>query len=317
MLLASFLAFKVGGDRSSDAAATPPTKSEVVAPEAKDVKQSNNPSSGALGTEESISGFIAQVSSLVKWASRIFYFFVISHQLFAREIMFYVPCRLVDSRDIVELQLKQLDCEVLIRKREALPQPTPPTPATFMHSHASTAVPPSQSVPAPASSLAPAVSSSSTSPSAVKSAKSSLPPLKCPMAGTFYRSPAPGEPAFVKVKLFCLVVYLDLNDGAKTLLKSCCCILCFLSLCVLLHEFLSGWRQGTEGRSFMHHWGHEIDEWDRSKFPHLNYHKKVYTSKLCMSWCASVFVIWYYLSLGHMISWIIVCAIVSVVIAVC
>lgn len=66
MLLASFLAFKVGGDGSSDAAATPPTKSEVVAPEAKDVKQSNNPSSGALGTEESISGFIAQVSSLVK-----------------------------------------------------------------------------------------------------------------------------------------------------------------------------------------------------------------------------------------------------------
>ncbi|KAB1203404.1 Biotin carboxyl carrier protein of acetyl-CoA carboxylase, chloroplastic [Morella rubra] len=163
---------EVGGDGSSDAAATPPTKSEVVAPEAKDVKQSNNPSSGALGTEESISGFIAQVSSLVK---------------------------LVDSRDIVELQLKQLDCEVLIRKREALPQPTPPTPATFMHSHASTAVPPSQPVPAPASSLAPAVSSSSTSPSAVKSAKSSLPPLKCPMAGTFYRSPAPGEPAFVKV----------------------------------------------------------------------------------------------------------------------
>jgi acetyl-CoA carboxylase biotin carboxyl carrier protein len=31
-----------------------------------------------------------------------------------------------------------------------------------------------------------------------KSSASSHPPLKCPMAGTFYRSPGPGEPAFVK-----------------------------------------------------------------------------------------------------------------------
>ncbi|MCI22900.1 biotin carboxyl carrier protein of acetyl-CoA carboxylase, partial [Trifolium medium] len=31
-----------------------------------------------------------------------------------------------------------------------------------------------------------------------KSSASSHPPLKCPMAGTFYRSPGPGEPPFVK-----------------------------------------------------------------------------------------------------------------------
>ncbi|KAF3781516.1 Biotin carboxyl carrier protein of acetyl-CoA carboxylase 2 [Nymphaea thermarum] len=36
--------------------------------------------------------------------------------------------RLVDSRDIVELQLKQLDCELVIRKKEALPQPLTPAP---------------------------------------------------------------------------------------------------------------------------------------------------------------------------------------------
>ncbi|XP_059437393.1 biotin carboxyl carrier protein of acetyl-CoA carboxylase, chloroplastic isoform X1 [Corylus avellana] len=176
MLLASSFGFKVGVDGSSNAAATPPTKSEAVAPEAKAAKPSNDPSSGALATDESIPEFIAQVSSLVK---------------------------LVDSRDIVELQLKQLDCEVLIRKKEALPQPPPPAPVTWMHSHVQSGAPPAQPVPAPAPApaLAPAAPtpSPSTSSSAVKSAKSSLPPLKCPMAGTFYRSSAPGEPPFVKV----------------------------------------------------------------------------------------------------------------------
>jgi acetyl-CoA carboxylase biotin carboxyl carrier protein len=66
MLLASSFGFKVGIDGSSNTAATPPTKSEAVAPEAKAAKPSNDPSSGALATDESISEFIAQVSSLVK-----------------------------------------------------------------------------------------------------------------------------------------------------------------------------------------------------------------------------------------------------------
>lgn len=103
---------------------------------------------------------------------------------------------MVDSRDIVELRLKQLGCELIIRKKEALPQPSSPPPLVMMHSP-----------PPPALEMAPpaaqsAVPSSATppvnSPSAAK-AKSSLPPLKCPMAGTLYRSPAPGEPPFVKV----------------------------------------------------------------------------------------------------------------------
>ncbi|RZR88090.1 hypothetical protein BHM03_00015610 [Ensete ventricosum] len=51
------------------------------------------------------------------------------------------------------------------------------------------AVPPAQANP-----VAPALLPSTTAGS-----KSSIPPLKCPMAGTFYRCPAPGEPPFVKV----------------------------------------------------------------------------------------------------------------------
>lgn len=144
--------------------------------EAKDAKPSNEPSPPSLATEESISEFISQVSSLVK---------------------------LVDSRDIVELQLKQLDCELLIRKKEALPLPPSHSPVVMMHSPPP---PPPPVMPAatPAASAA-APATASRSPSAIspsppsKSVKSSLPPLKCPMAGTFYRSPAPGEPSFVKV----------------------------------------------------------------------------------------------------------------------
>ncbi|KAK1306487.1 hypothetical protein QJS10_CPA10g01956 [Acorus calamus] len=52
--------------------------------------------------------------------------------------------------------------------------------------------PPLAPAPAPAA-PAPAL------PAPAKSGKSSLPPLKCPMAGTFYRCSGPGEPPFVKV----------------------------------------------------------------------------------------------------------------------
>ena len=112
--------------------------------------------------------------------------------------------RLVDSRDIVELQLKQSDCELMIRKKEALQPPpaaviapvSPPMPYATLPSPP----PPPAAASTPASSLpskaAPAL------PSPGKASTSSHPPLKCPMAGTFYRSPAPGEPPFVKVSKF-------------------------------------------------------------------------------------------------------------------
>ncbi|XP_068665794.1 biotin carboxyl carrier protein of acetyl-CoA carboxylase, chloroplastic-like isoform X1 [Aristolochia californica] len=147
-------------DGSSNASATPATKSEAPLVEQKEVKAESPPSL----SDASISEFMTQVASLVK---------------------------LVDSRDIVELQLKQPDCELIIRKKEALPQPPSEPPVVVMQSSAPAKQPryiheeptPPPPPPAPAS----------------KGAKSSLPPLKCPMAGTFYRSAAPGEPSFVKV----------------------------------------------------------------------------------------------------------------------
>lgn len=98
---------------------------------------------------------------------------------------------LVDSRDIVELQLKQNNCEILIRKKAALPQPPvymapPSVPQAFVQQQ----LPPA-SAPTPAAPALP--------PPAPSKPKSTHPPMKCPMAGTFYRSPAPGAAPFVKV----------------------------------------------------------------------------------------------------------------------
>ncbi|CAA2958153.1 biotin carboxyl carrier of acetyl- carboxylase, chloroplastic-like [Olea europaea subsp. europaea] len=157
---------KVAADGSADDASTPPAKSEVSSAEAKDVKNSVLSPPTILASEESISQFFSQVASLVK---------------------------LVDSKDIVELQLKQLDREVLIRKKDALP---PPPSA---HSHAQPAVLPPVTAPSPLSTPAPSVAPTPAPSSKAQASESSLPPLKCPMAGTFYRSPGPGEPPFVKV----------------------------------------------------------------------------------------------------------------------
>ncbi|TKY50195.1 Biotin carboxyl carrier protein of acetyl-CoA carboxylase 2 [Spatholobus suberectus] len=133
-------------------------------------EQNGKLSGGTIPDESSITAFMSQVSDLVK---------------------------LVDSRDIVELQLKQSDCELMIRKKEALQPPPVIAPASPPMHYATLPSPPPPAAPAPASAspskAAPAL------PSPGKASTSSYPPLKCPMAGTFYRSPAPGEPPFVKV----------------------------------------------------------------------------------------------------------------------
>lgn len=92
----------------------------------------------------------------------------------------------------MELQLKQHDCEILIRKKEAI-QPPAPAPHQYI------AIPPPQAHSTVAPPPVPAAAPAPASPSPAPKAASSHPPLKCPMAGTFYRSPGPGEPPFVKV----------------------------------------------------------------------------------------------------------------------
>ncbi|GER28267.1 biotin carboxyl carrier protein of acetyl-CoAcarboxylase [Striga asiatica] len=159
-LLEPSVAFKVAVDGSPENA----VQAEGTLSEAK---LSNEP---ALASEESLSEFMNQVASLVK---------------------------MVDSKDIVELQLKQLDCEILIRKKEALPPP----PVQYVQAQPKTQTVITPPVPVPTVSTVPtaAPSPKPTPALAPQALKSSCPPFKCPMAGSFYRSPAPGEPPFVKI----------------------------------------------------------------------------------------------------------------------
>lgn len=109
----------------------------------------------------------------------------------------------MDTKDIVELQLKQMDCEITIRKKEAIQQPLAAAsvvaqPAPVSHAMLSPA-PSAAPIPAPSAASAGSGPARPALPAPVKQSRSSHSPLKCPMAGTFYRSPAPGEPPFVKV----------------------------------------------------------------------------------------------------------------------
>ncbi|OAY76311.1 Biotin carboxyl carrier protein of acetyl-CoA carboxylase 1, chloroplastic [Ananas comosus] len=163
-----FLLSKVVGDDSG--ASKPKEEEEVPTSEESNsgLRKRNSPPSPL--PDEAISAFMSQVASLVK---------------------------LVDSRDIIELQLKQLDCELIIRKKEALPQPQP-APVVMMQPPSAPAA-----MPSPVAASVPSPARASSAPPAApalaqKAAKPSHPPLKSPMTGTFYRSPGPGQPPFVK-----------------------------------------------------------------------------------------------------------------------
>ncbi|XP_075512620.1 biotin carboxyl carrier protein of acetyl-CoA carboxylase 2, chloroplastic-like [Primulina tabacum] len=136
---------------------------------------------------------------------------------------------LVDSRDIVELQLKQMDCELLIRKKEALPQPSVAAPIFYpsplTHQAMLSPQAPHANVPAPVSvGSAPSTPAAMpTPPPAPTKPKSAHPPFKCPMAGNFYRSPAPGAPPFVKVgdkiqkgQVICIIEAMKLMNEIET-----------------------------------------------------------------------------------------------------
>lgn len=158
-------------EKATNSAPAPEDKLEV--PSSDENARPEEKLASAVPDASAIAAFMSQVSDLVK---------------------------LVDSRDITELQLKQLDCELIIRKKEALPQPPAAAPVYMMQSpnqHALPSQPQAAPAPAPAS-ASPAVSAPAL-PAPAKSNKSSQPALKCPMAGTFYRCPGPGEPPFVKV----------------------------------------------------------------------------------------------------------------------
>ncbi|RAL39122.1 hypothetical protein DM860_011608 [Cuscuta australis] len=124
--------------------------------------------------------------------------------------------KLVDSKDIAEVHLKQMDCEIIIKK-EALPQanimaaPASIGQPSFHQPIAQQLLPPA---PAPAPAAAP-----SLPPTAPAKPSSSHHQQKAPMAGTFYHAPSPGAPPFVKVgdkvskgQLLCIIEAMKLMN---------------------------------------------------------------------------------------------------------
>lgn len=159
---------RVSAQLNEDGAVEKPGNSKVL--DKKEVPLTEKEVPDAL----SISVFLAQAANLVK---------------------------LVDSKDIAEVHLKQMSCEILVRKKEALPQtniiaapasigqPSSHQPIT-QHQLPPTPAPAPVSAPAPAPSLP---------PTATAKPNSSHHKQKSPMAGTFYHAPSPGAPPFVKV----------------------------------------------------------------------------------------------------------------------
>ena len=86
--------------------------------------------------------------------------------------------------DIQELRLEGDDFRLVVRRNLPLAAPTPQAVSS----------PPVAT--APPTPPAPVAAAPSPPP---PSSRSDLQPLTAPMVGTFYRSPAPGEPAFVEV----------------------------------------------------------------------------------------------------------------------
>lgn len=101
----------------------------------------------------------------------------------------------------MELKLKHMDCELIIRKKGAFAQSAAAAPVVMVQHPHQPMLPPHPPMSQTAPAAPPPSASAPTPPSPIKGSKSTLSPLKCPMAGTFYRSPAPGEPPFVKVSV--------------------------------------------------------------------------------------------------------------------
>ena len=110
--------------------------------------------------------------------------------------------RMVHDTDIIELSLKTDSFQINVRKREALEaenqaqsqammmqQPVQAQPAL------AAVAPVAQAQPAPSAAPAPAPAAPAPASKPKESAGTTI---SSPMAGTFYRSPGPGEPPFVK-----------------------------------------------------------------------------------------------------------------------
>eukprot|EP00890_Picochlorum_soloecismus_P003301 jgi/Picsp_1/3972/NSC_01484-R1_acetyl- biotin carboxyl carrier protein len=102
--------------------------------------------------------------------------------------------RMVNETDIVELSLNSKKFKLAVKKKEALKAMEPQV--VHVAAPAAAAPAPQPVMPAAAPAAAPAPAPAAPKPAAAPAAVDGV-EIASPMAGTFYRSPAPGEPAFV------------------------------------------------------------------------------------------------------------------------
>eukprot|EP00887_Chlorella_sp_A99_P001886 scaffold18.g1886.t1 len=112
--------------------------------------------------------------------------------------------KMVHSTDIVELELNSKKFKLSVKKKEALEAAEPQivhvaaAPAPTAYGAAPLPAAPAPAPPAPAAAPAAAAAAAAAAPAPPPAAAVEGFEVVAPMAGTFYRSPAPGEPAFVK-----------------------------------------------------------------------------------------------------------------------
>ena len=102
---------------------------------------------------------------------------------------------MVNETDIVELSLNSKKFKLAVKKKEALKAMEPQVVHVAAPAAAAPAAP-QPVVPAAAPAAAPAPAPAAPKPAAAPAAVDGV-EIASPMAGTFCRSPAPGEPAFV------------------------------------------------------------------------------------------------------------------------
>ena len=103
----------------------------------------------------------------------------------------------LDQTDVAELTLKNAEFELTLRKPSAL---KPDVVVSHPASHPTPSVPVALAPPVTAEAVAPALTAPSPEPAppSAPAVDPSLVEITSPMVGTFYRSPAPDEAAFVE-----------------------------------------------------------------------------------------------------------------------
>lgn len=102
---------------------------------------------------------------------------------------------MVNETDIVELNVNSKKFKLAVKKKEALEAREPQV--VYQAMPGAPAAPAAAPAPAPAAAPAPAPAPAAKPAAAAPAAVDGV-EIASPMAGTFYRAPAPGEPAFIK-----------------------------------------------------------------------------------------------------------------------